>query len=250
VRVAGGKDTPGGWYEHAVTVDGVTIPYRYCRSRRRTLGMTVRPDKSVSVRVPLGTGHAAIREFVTRRGAWIARVWARCEAHSPMPVQSYATGAAFLYRGVHCLLALERDPCASVQLRDGRLVVTAPDDPSPAELRERIDAWYRARALEVFQERLAACHGRITPAGSALPLLTIRPMTSRWGSYSYRTRRITLNLNLIKLPPTCLDYVIIHELCHIHVRHHGPAFWRLVACHVPDYRALRRQLTAFIPVLH
>ncbi|HEX9024499.1 MAG TPA: M48 family metallopeptidase, partial [Geobacteraceae bacterium] len=101
---------------------------------------------------------------------------------------------------------------------------------------------YRERAGELFRERLAACHRRMFPEGTPLPPLTIRPMTSRWGSYSYCTRRVTLNLALIRLPPACLDYVIVHELCHITVRHHGPAFWRLVERHFPDCAAVRRQL--------
>ena len=67
-------------------------------------------------------------------------------------------------------------------------------------------------------------------------------MKTRWGSYSYRTRRLTLNLNLVKAPSACLDYVIVHELCHIKVRHHGPDFWRMVARYRPDYLAERREL--------
>jgi hypothetical protein len=81
--------------------------------------------------------------------------------------------------------------------------------------------------------------------GIPLPPITIRPMKTRWGSYSYRTRRITLNLNLVKTPPACLDYVIVHELCHIKVRHHGPDFWRLVSRYLPDYLSERGQLKQY-----
>jgi predicted metal-dependent hydrolase len=82
--------------------------------------------------------------------------------------------------------------------------------------------------------------------GFHLPTITIRPMKTRWGSYSYRTGRITLNLNLIRTPQACLDYVIIHELCHIKVRHHGPDFWKLVSRYVPDYIEIRNQLKNFL----
>ncbi len=79
-----------------------------------------------------------------------------------------------------------------------------------------------------------------------LPPITVRSMTTRWGSYSYRTKRISLNLNLIKAPVACLDYVIIHELCHIKVRHHGADFWRMVEKYVPDYFVVRKQLRGYI----
>ena len=244
-----GRDTHRGWHEDMVEWDGTVIPYRYCHARRRTLGMTVRPDRSVSVRVPLRTPLAAIREFVARRGAWIIKVWARFDGNSPAPVQSFEKGAPLLYQGAQLSLALEPGPAVSVQLRDDRLVVVTPEEPSPVHLSHLIDSWYRARAAEFFRERLIACLGRMQLGETPLPPLLIRPMTSRWGSYSYRTRRITLNLNLIKLPVACLDYVIVHELCHITVRHHGPAFWALVGYHVPEYASLRRQLNTFIPLL-
>lgn len=236
--------------EDVVVCDGVTISYRYCHSRRRTLGVTVRPDKSVNVRVPLRTPLYAIREFVTRQAPWIARTWEKIDSQAPAFVQSYANGAPFLFQGDECRLALERGPREAVQIRDGSLVVATPEGPSPDRLAALVDGWYRERAAEVFRERLIACHGRMEQERIALPPVMIRSMKSRWGSYSYRTRRITLNLNLIRLPRACLDYVIIHELCHVKVRHHGPAFWRLVERYFPDHAEARRQLREFVLALH
>lgn len=63
--------------------------------------------------------------------------------------------------------------------------------------------------------------------------------------YSYRTRRITISLNLIKAPQACLDYVIIHELSHLRIRHHGPDFWGMVSCYMPDYLTISKQLRQY-----
>jgi predicted metal-dependent hydrolase len=78
-----------------------------------------------------------------------------------------------------------------------------------------------------------------------LPPITIRTMKTRWGSYSYHTQQISLNQNLIKAPQICLDYVIIHELCHIKIRHHGADFWKMVSRYVPDYLKIRRLLKEY-----
>ncbi len=239
-------DIHGGQREDTVVSDGVVIPYRYCHSRRRTLGMTIRPDKSVSVRVPLRTPLHDIRDFVGKRAAWIAKVWANFDRQPPVLPQSYANGAAFLFQGAEYSLAQEPGPAESVRLQGDSLVVTTTDQSTPSRLPELVDAWYRERAREVFSERLIECQCRMLLEGIGLPPVVIRPMKSRWGSYSYRTRRINLNLNLIKLPQECLDYVIIHELCHIKVRHHGPAFWKMVGRYVPDHAVMRRQLREFI----
>lgn len=245
--MAAGKDGQGSVREDAAVCNGVVIPFRYCHSRRRTLGMTVRPDKSVNVRVPPATPLHAIRAFVARQAAWIASAWEKIDRQSPPPVQSYASGARFLFQGEEYTLALEQGGAGIVQILNGFIVATLPGEPSPSRLAELIHAWYREKARELFSERLIECHRRMQPEGIPLPPVVIRPMKSRWGSYSYRTRRINLNLNLIKLPQACLDYVICHELCHIKVRHHGPGFWHLVGRYCPDYAEQRRQLKMSAP---
>ncbi len=224
----------------------MVIPFLYGHSRRRTLGMTVRPDKSVIVRVPLRVSLGDIRDFVFRRAAWIARVWREFDSRTPAPPQSYDSGATFLFQGKGYGLALERGTAESVSLRGNELVVAAPVEPDVSSIRRLIDAWYRDQALHVFREREIECHRRMGEQGMPLPSIVIRSMRSRWGSYSYRTGRISLNLHLIKAPPACLDYVIIHELCHIRVRHHGPGFWKLDERYAPDHAGLRKQLNGIM----
>lgn len=204
--------------------------------------MTVRPDKSVVVRAPLHASLGDIRDFVSRRAAWIAKVWREFDSRPPNLSQSYGSGATFLFQGRGYALTVVRGAAESVVLRGDSLVVAAPDELDALNIRRLIDTWYRDQALSIFREREIECHRRMEAEGFPLPPIVIRLMKSRWGSYSYRTGRITLNLNLIKALPACLDYVIIHELCHVKLRHHGPDFWRFVARYVPNHAGLRKQL--------
>lgn len=228
--------------QDSVEWNGVTIAYSWCHSRRRTLGMRVRPDRSVSVRVPLRTPLRDVRDFVSRRAEWVLKVWKRQGEKPVHQQQGYACGSMFLFQGqAYCLEFAEGGRC-SLELRDDCLLLSSPETPSHETVRRMVESWYRKQALLIFSERAVSCHALLQDEGIPLPPITIRPMKTRWGSYSYRTGRITLNLNLIKAPPACLDYVIIHELCHIKVRHHGPDFWRMVARYRPAYLAERRQL--------
>jgi predicted metal-dependent hydrolase len=231
-------------HRDSVESNGMAITFQYCRSRRRTLGMTVRPDKSVVVRAPLRASLGDIKGFVSRRAAWIAKVWREFDGRPPDPSQSYDSGAIFLFHGRGYALTLVRDPAESVVLKGDSLVVAAPDELDASNIRLLIDTWYRDQALSIFREREIECHRRMEAEGFALPPIVIRPMKSRWGSYSYRTGRITLNLNLIKALPACLDYVIIHELCHMKLRHHGPVFWKFVERYVPNHAGLRKLLNS------
>ena len=187
-----------------------------------------------------------MRAFVARRAEWVLKVWSKLDAAPGRQLPVYGIGAVFMYQGIELRLQFEAGIRRSLQQRDQLLVLTAPEMPSEDTVREMIDNWYRKQALEIVKERSAECHRLLQAEGIPLPQITIRSMKTRWGSYSYRTERINLNLNLVKAPPTCLDYVIIHELCHIKVRHHGPDFWRMVSRYLPDYLAVRRQLKQYI----
>jgi predicted metal-dependent hydrolase len=225
-----------------VAHQGMTIRFRYCRSRRRSLGLTVRPDKSVWVRVPLATPLEDIRAFVARKADWIRTVWQRLDSRPPQNVQELRGGAVIPYQGREYLLRVEQGEGQAVTLQGDELVVRSSQGGGHEQLAAVIDAWYRQRAVALFRERLLACHRCMADEGLPVPALVIRDMKSRWGSYSYRSGRICLNLKLIRAPLPCLDYVITHELCHIRVPNHGPLFWKLVSRYVPDHNELRRQL--------
>lgn len=236
-------------HEDSIICAGTAISYRYYLSRkRRTLGMSVHPDGSITVRVPAGVALQAIRDFVIRQTSWIAKTHLRMVKATEQRESSSSAEEGYLYRGERFRLRVESGNRETVGIRDNELVVTTrAESADPGRIQQLCDRWYRRQALKLFQERLVACQKVLTGEGIPLPRgLVIREMRSRWGSYSYRTSRICLNLHLIKAPPACLDYVLIHELCHARVRHHGPDFWALVGRYMPEYRQLRVQLRAYI----
>ncbi len=226
----------------AVVCEGGIVPFSYCRSRRKTLGITIRPDKSVAVRAPLRTPLQDIRDFVSRQSAWVMKIWQRLDCQTPKPRQSYDRDAIFLFQGRECTLRIEYGATEAVSLHGDALVVRTPQQHDSAQLRGLINSWYREQALELFSKRAIECHRRMQAESLPFPPIVIRSMKSRWGSYSCRTGRMSLNLSLIKVPLACLDYVIIHELCHIKVPNHGPHFWKLVGRYVPNHLELRKQL--------
>lgn len=225
--------------DDSVQWNGTLFPFTLCRSRRRTISITVRPDLSLSVRAPLLTPQASIRDFVIRKAGWILKVWARIGQLPPRDLLSYEEGTPIPLLGEVYPLAFREGGRKSVTISEGKLLLISPEPVTAEEIRLMIEGWYRKQAREIIPHRLAACHSQMSPERIPLPPFTVRPMKSRWGSYSYRSSRVCLNLHLLSAPPACLDYVIIHELCHIKVRHHGPDFWALVERYAPDYRIAR-----------
>ena len=119
---------------------------------------------------------------------------------------------------------------------DGTLVLNVPAGSTREERAALVESLYRAQ----FKAAVPPLLRRWQPVlGVAASGVTIRAMTTRWGSCNTRTGHITLNLRLVEKDPRCLEYVVVHELCHLIVPDHSRAFWNCVARRVPDWRKIR-----------
>ncbi|MBO5375422.1 MAG: M48 family metallopeptidase [Bacilli bacterium] len=102
-----------------------------------------------------------------------------------------------------------------------------------------IDKWYKKEATRIFKERLDCCYNNFSRK-IPYPTLTIRKMTTRWGVCNTKDIRVTLNLELMKKPLYCLDYVIMHELSHLIHPNHSSAFWSVVEENCKQYKEIRK----------
>ena len=112
--------------------------------------------------------------------------------------------------------------------------------PAASTVRAALDAWYRQRAREVFADRLTAIAAPLRWV-KQLPQTRLQFMTVQWGSCS-PSGRITLNPLLVKAPRECIDYVLLHELCHLLHHNHSPKFYRTLDRHMPNWRAVKEKL--------
>lgn len=226
----------------------IEIPYVYSCSERKLLAITVHPDLRVEVRAPLGTDLDAIRERVVKRGAWIQKAWREFELYLPaQPPRRYINGETHRYLGRQFRLRAEQGNENCVKCFRGYFRVTTSVQPTPKQVKALMEEWYRCHAKRVFHERLAECCKRTSLEGIKRPSVTIRTMRTRWGSCSSKGR-VSLNLELVKASKECIDYVILHELCHLKIPSHGPKFWRLMAKLMPDYEERKRKLNLFADV--
>lgn len=212
------------------------LHYRIREStRRRTLALELRADGTLTVAAPAGLSLAFVRRFVAGRRDWIdskRALLARYRAAVP----ALAHGACLPYLGGE--LTVHHDRTAgtrSLCRRDGdRLLVCAAD----AALRPALERWYRRAAADHFAARIAHFAPRI---GRTPRRIAVRAARTRWGSCSQHGT-ISLNWRLMQMPPEILDYVVVHELCHLLVPNHSPRFWAEVARVLPDWRSRREQL--------
>ncbi|WP_200250349.1 M48 family metallopeptidase [Thiococcus pfennigii] len=221
--------------------DRIRYEVRFLASRR-TLAIEVHPDSRVLVRAPVGCPEALIAERVQRRARWISRQLAEFERYRPRtPARQYVNGESHLYLGRQYRLKLVPGDAVSVKLTRGQLLVALPGEPEAERVKALLHRWYLDRARVTFGEVLDAslCHFK----GVEPPRLIVRAMQSRWGSLS-RAGIMTLNVDLVRAPRPCIEYVVVHELCHIEHRDHDARFFKRLGQLMPDWERRKQRLEA------
>ncbi|MDD2597909.1 MAG: SprT family zinc-dependent metalloprotease [Kiritimatiellae bacterium] len=219
----------------------VTFEYELIREKRTHMMIQVKPDRSVVVTAPLDTKDEKIDAFLQRKLRWILKHRRHFEKFKPEIPKEYISGEIFRYLGQeYQLLVQGATDKECVFLQGDKLVVSSWRPQSSLYTRKLLDAWYGQEGARVFAEQLQLCAMRFKLPH--VPKLAIRSMTSRHGSYSPRTKRVCLNLKLIKLDLALIDYIIIHELCHITCHGHNQDFYDLLESYLPDWKRLERNL--------
>jgi len=221
------------------------IPCRLHRVDRKRLRVVVSPELTVDVYAPAGAVDEAVHAALQSKAPWIARTLDRLAAHHPLPgPRQYLSGETLLYLGRQYRLKVDRGPGGRARMEGKFLLVRLPDPGDRAAVKKVVDGWYRRRSEEVLRRILGKCHEIALRHGVPEARLVIRAMRRRWGSCS-PSGRVTLNANLVLAPVHCIEYVVMHELCHLARHDHGPGFYSLLTRCQPDWRRRKETLDRF-----
>ena len=210
--------------------------------KARRIAIHVEPDGRVVVDVPQETSDAAVQATVQRRARWISgQVAAVRERLAHALPRAHVSGESLLYLGRRYVLKVVVDESRDdhVRLRGARIEVAVAKGDT-ARVPALLEAWYRKRAGEVLAARLAVLAPSLSWVRTPPPM-QLRITKKRWGSCS-PAGRLTLNPNLVKAPRECIDYVLVHELCHLGEHNHGPRFHQLLDTLMPDWRQVKARL--------
>ncbi|WP_231654589.1 M48 family metallopeptidase [Ralstonia solanacearum] len=216
------------------------------RPTRRTLGIEVHPDGRILVLAPTGCDDTTIGEKVRLRAGWISRqlaTFSRYERHT-VPRQ-YLSGESHRYLGRQYRLRVVANdsgvPKDQIKLTRGEMVVQSVGKLPPEKVRELLHRWYLTRAREIYDAVLSEVFEHFERRGFQIPRISVREMRSRWGSLS-PAGQMTLNSRLVQAPRPCIEYVIVHELCHLVHRDHSRAFFAILEQMMPDWKIRKQRL--------
>lgn len=215
------------------------IVYTLEFSKRKTLGISVTPDMDVVVKAPEGTPLNRIEEKVEKRASWIIKQQAFFLCfHPKAPAKQYRGGESHLYLGRQYLLRVAVAKKNEVRFTGREIKVShTPKSTVKSVLHE----WYRHRAKDKFAEIAEPWIQRFEQYNVRPEGIFVQEMPTRWGSCTAKGK-IILNPELIKVPKVCIEYVIIHELCHLIHKHHTPKFFQLQTSLMPDWQRWKNKL--------
>lgn len=255
-------------------IDSIPVEVRRSTRRRTRLGLAFDPAGYVIVEAPVDATAAEIRAVIREHRRWLRhRLDMVTNGNGLTSCLRYASGELLHYLGHAYELVVRPGRRDEVLLRErrqtglqlglfspchvrGQICVTLkalPDVSLPAvpgDLRARtaVTEWYRMQAAERFEHELAAWRFELPWLRGRVPPWRHRFMRSQWGSCS-RAGRISLNTHLVKTPSRLIEYVVLHELCHLRHYDHSRRFYGLMARHMPDWQERRAELDHYLPVL-
>lgn len=245
--------------EHGVFIYGNdTIRYDVIRKPKpsdtakkiaRKVVIKVHPDQRVVASVPHDASEDAISDAMHKRARWI---WQSindfAKQKDTVLHKRYVSGETQFYLGKRYVLKVivDTEKVPNVKLSRGKLNVTIKDEASKSiddrvlKIKPLIDKWYQHKAKAIFHERLAELLPKATWV-KGIPSFRVMAMKKQWGSCSTKGN-LMLNPHLIKAPKECIDYVILHELCHIAEHNHSERFLRLLTQVMPNWKEVKAKL--------
>jgi predicted metal-dependent hydrolase len=215
------------------------IDFTLVYSNRKSLGITVTPDMEVVAKTPVDTPVEKVKEKLLKKAPWIIKQLSFFLSFQPKtPVRKFVSGETHLYMGRQYRLKQINGEIESVKLKGKFIEVTTPDK---SRVKKLMKEWYLDNSKVKFDLIALPLIERFKKYKVAPTSIQLRDMPTRWGSCTPKGK-IILNPELVKAPKGCIEYVIIHELCHLIHHDHTQRFIDLQTKEMKDWEKWKEKL--------
>jgi predicted metal-dependent hydrolase len=215
--------------------------YEIVQSDRKTMSLTVRPNMRIIVRSPHNTSSEKIEKFLQKKWFWLNKTLEQFEKYDFKKfAKEYVSGESIYYLGKQYMIYFVSSSSDLCALTKTRLIVnTKSSIDDKTHNRYLIRKWLNEEVYDILPKRYRKITRKF--GMQSAPSLQIKEMSKRWGSF-VSVHKIVLNPKLIHTSLDCIDYVIIHELCHVTHPNHGDKFWKLLAKKCKNWLKIKEKL--------
>jgi len=204
------------------------------------------PDGRVKISAPQYMDTDTIRLFAISKLSWIRKQQKKFINQERQPEREYVSGESHYFLGQRYLLNViyTNKRKQGVEIRNKKYIDLYVRENTPKYLRERaMTEWYRRELKKLIPTIIAKWEPII---GVEVNEFGVKKMKTRWGSCNPKAKRIWLNLELVKKSPTCIEYVVVHEMTHLLERKHNERFIAYMDKFLPNWRAIKEELNGLI----
>lgn len=229
------------WIQYGDTHFEYRLQYITKPTSDYTIKIHVHPDGLVTVEAPAEASQAEIKQAVRKRARWVINHLETINKQREHALaRQYISGETIFYLGRRYMLKIHDQQCNNaVKLIRGELCIFG-QELTADTIKLLINQWYRQRASIIFARRLKHLVANLHWLSNT-PEWKLLNMKQQWGSCS-PSGMLSLNPHLVKAPMQCVDYVLLHELCHLKEHNHSKHFYELLEAHMPYWRSIKARL--------
>ncbi len=202
------------------------------------------PSGRVRISAPYGISDEAINFFAVKKISWIKKHVEKYKNQERQTKREYITGEShYLWGRRHKLEVRISNKGNNIEIQGNKIILTVRENSTGQQLENYVNEWYRAELKAKLPTLIAKWEDII---GVKANDVRVKNMRTRWGTCNVEAKRVWINLQLAKKPVKCLEYIVIHELVHLHEKKHTNRFAEHMDSYMPDWRVVKGELNSFI----
>lgn len=225
--------------EHTIEYSNKTINFQLEYKSVKNMNISVKPDQTVFVSAPVNATYDRVETFVREKARWILKQQSHFKSTKNVDdsKKEYVSGETFKYLGAQYRLKVrECKEKEFVEVYDKYIIIHTKKINDITRKQRLVSKWFRVEAFNRFNEALDEMYPLIQNIVDSKPQIEVKKMTKRWGSCLRKRNTILLNLELIKAPVHCIEYVVLHELVHFKHKNHNKTFYDKLTVLMPDWK--------------
>jgi len=228
-------------------IENRSFDYHVIYSKRKSIEIRIEPTGQVQLKVPKGTSDQIIQDVLIKRSSWIVKKIDSLDK-TPIKKRQYESGETVKYLGEQISTTIIRRHVLKAQISkvDNELIMIVPEEVSNDFISKMMVSFYKKLLKALINERIQYYqhHFELSPKN-----ISIRNQKTRWGSCSSE-RNMSFNYRLLMAPLEVIDYIVVHEMCHMDHMNHSKSYWKRVSEVMPDYEIHEKWLKEYGRWLH